>query len=74
MNKVKQQEWINEHYARLKLDLIKRKFLIADENGILQLTEKGKQRAADRLDRLPTEDEILIQVAILNEAGLNVQL
>jgi Mn-dependent DtxR family transcriptional regulator len=64
--------WLDEFKERQKSQLREQGFIEVNENGEVALTDKGKSRVANRLDRLPLGDEFLIQVAVLDAHGITV--
>ncbi|CAM4182502.1 hypothetical protein L1N85_11230 [Paenibacillus alkaliterrae] len=57
------EQGYRELAARQAAQLLEAGFIAKDENGSAVLTEKGKQRAAKRLDKLPIGDDVLIEIA-----------
>ncbi len=58
------ENWMKEHRERTALELQERGFIAVDEYGQARLTEKGKKRAAARLDNMPIGDDILLEIAV----------
>lgn len=65
-------DWLQDLRRHQTRQLIEEGYIHVDEYGNATLTEKGKQRVANRLDKLPVGDEILIQIAVLQEHGITV--
>jgi Mn-dependent DtxR family transcriptional regulator len=67
-------EECSEYYVSVATQLVEAGFITIDENGDARLTEKGKKRAARRLDKLPTGDEILLNLAFCEAHEVPVSL
>ena len=74
MAKQEVPDWVRKMRERQTQQLIEEGFIFADEYRTLHLTEKGKCRAAARLDKLPPGDEILLEVAFCEAHNLALRL
>jgi hypothetical protein len=71
---MEQQTWQQQAYVSSAQRLIADGFVVIDESGDTVLTEKGKQRAAARLDKLPDGDEILLDLAFCSAHDIPVSI
>lgn len=67
-------KWLEDLQKAQTRQLVEEGFVSIDEHGSATLTEKGKQRVGNRLDKLPNGDEILIQIAVLNAHGITMDV
>lgn len=66
--------WMKQMELLHTEQLIAAGYVRENEYGELTLTDKGKQRAAARLDKLPAGDEILLHVAFCEKYDIPVSI
>lgn len=65
---------MDKFYKSMAVQLVEEGYIVTNEYGYARLTEKGKKRAAQRLDKLPAGDEVLLNLAFCEGHEISVSV
>lgn len=67
-------DWVREQRERTAKELKRGGYIAYDECGQALLTEKGKRRAAARLDKMPLGDDLLLEIAVCEAYSVTARI